>query len=197
MDKSFWNNRYVESEFAYGKEPNDFLKAQSEHFGKKVLCLAEGEGRNAVYLAMKGADVTCIDYAEEGLKKAIRLATEKGVQLATITADLRGVELEKDKWDTIVIIFGHFPPELRIRIHSQIYGALRTGGRLILEAYHKDQINFKTGGPMQLEMLYSKEELEKDFMEFNKLECYEVIREVNEGAFHHGKAAVIQVIGYK
>ena len=197
MENSFWNERYGGEEFAYGKEPNTFLEENSDQVGHKVLCLAEGEGRNAVFLAKQGSKVTCIDYAEEGLKKAQQLAKANDVNITTICADLSHVDLEKNEWDTMIIIFGHFPPDLRKRVHRQIYAALRSGGTLILEAYHKDQLNYKTGGPMNPDMLYSKEELEADFSEFDELEIKECIREVNEGEFHHGQAAVIQVIGRK
>lgn len=197
MESTFWNERYSKTDYAYGKEPNSFLEANRKLVGEKVLCLAEGEGRNAVFLAKNGSDVTCIDYAEEGLRKAQQLAKENGVELTTLCADLINVDLKHEEWDSIVIIFGHFPSDLRKKVHEQIYSALKSGGTLVLEAYHKNQINYKTGGPMNPELLYSKEELTKDFKQFDQLEINETVREVIEGAFHHGQAAVIQVIGKK
>lgn len=197
MESTFWNERYSSEDYAYGKEPNDFLVKQLSQIGKKVLCLAEGEGRNAVHLAKNGCAVTCIDYAEEGLHKAQQLAKENGVVLTTVCADLSNVDLKANEWDSIVIIFGHFPPDLRQKVHRQIYSALKPGGTLILEAYHKDQVTYKTGGPMNVDMLYSKDELAEDFKPFDQLEISETVREVHEGAFHHGKAAVVQVVGKK
>ena len=197
MESAFWNVRYGETEYAYGKEPNDFLKEHSDMIQGKVLCLAEGEGRNAVYLALLGADVTCIDYAEEGLKKTIQLAHEKDVDISTICADLQLTVLEKEAWDSIVIIFGHFAPDVRKKVHRQLYGALRSGGKLIIEAYNKNQVRYKSGGPMNPELLYSKVDLEDDFKDFEFLEIRECERIVQEGEFHNGMAAVVQVIGKK
>jgi 2-polyprenyl-3-methyl-5-hydroxy-6-metoxy-1,4-benzoquinol methylase len=197
MNKDFWNQRYLEKDFAYGKMANDFL--QTQDFGKeaKVLCLAEGEGRNGVYLAKMGCDVTCIDYSELGIEKMKLLAEENNVQLETICADLAEVELEPNAWDGIVLIFGHFPEELRKYVHGQIYSALKPGGKLVLEAYHKNQLNFKTGGPMTDKLLYSEAELKSDFNEFSSIQIEMKEREVLEGQYHFGKSAVIQVVGFK
>jgi SAM-dependent methyltransferase len=197
MTKDFWNERYNESEFAYGKFANDFLREQEFPPGSKILCLAEGEGRNGVYLAKSGHFVTCIDYSESGVQKMRELAHEEHVGIEAICADLNDVELAHHTWDGIVIIFGHFPPELRKKVHSQIYDALKPGGKLVLEAYQKDQVNYRTGGPMNTEMLYSKEELLSDFSAFTNLSIEEKIRSVQEGNFHTGEAAVIQVIATK
>lgn len=197
MNQDFWNERYGEAAFAYGKQANDFLVAQVFQPARKILCLAEGEGRNAVFLAQLGHDVTCIDYSEAGVAKMNQLAAEKGVKLTTICADLAAMTFSENEWDVIVIIFGHFPPAIRKHVHSQLYNALKPGGKLIVEAYRKAQIDFKTGGPMNPSMLYSKEELTSDFQAFSSIRIEETVREVNEGEFHHGNAAVIQVVGEK
>jgi hypothetical protein len=182
MNKDFWNERYLEKSFAYGKMANDFLQTQDFSKGSKILCLAEGEGRNGVYLAKMGCEVTCIDYSESGIEKMKLLAE---------------VELEPNAWDGIVLIFGHFPKELRKYVHGQIYSALKPGGKLVLEAYHKNQLNFKTGGPMTDKLLYSETELKSDFNEFSSIQIEMKEREVLEGQYHFGKAAVIQVVGMK
>lgn len=197
MQVEFWNERYKEKVFAYGLQANDFLQEQSFPEGSKILCLAEGEGRNGVFLAEQGHDVTCVDYSEEGIKKMNQLAEMKGVQIHTVCADLNDLDLEADTWDGIVIIFGHFPEELRKKVHGQFYKALKPGGKLVLEAYHKTQLNYKTGGPMTETMLYSDEELRADFHEFKHLQINQLEREVHEGEFHFGNAAVIQVIAEK
>ena len=197
MTKDFWNERYKETEFAYGKLANDFLREQDFESGSKILCLAEGEGRNGVYLAKLGHIVTCIDYSESGVQKMRELAQEEHVTIDASCADLNDVALEQGTWDGIVIIFGHFPPELRKKVHQQIYNALKPGGKLVLEAYHKEQVNYKTGGPMHTEMLYSKEELLSDFSAFTNLSIKEKFRSVREGNFHTGEAAVIQVVAMK
>jgi 2-polyprenyl-3-methyl-5-hydroxy-6-metoxy-1,4-benzoquinol methylase len=197
MDKDFWNQRYQEENFAYGKAANDFLQTNEFKTGSKILCLAEGEGRNGVYLAKMGHQITCIDYSEVGIQKMQRLAEENNVQLETICADLAEVILEPNTWDGIVLIFGHFPKELRKYVHKQVYSALKPGGKLVMEAYHKNQLNFKTGGPMSDKLLYSEEELISDFDAFNIIQIEMVERDVKEGQYHFGKASVIQVIGMK
>jgi len=197
MNKEFWNKRYLEDDFAYGKAPNDFLQMQEFPNGSKILCLAEGEGRNGVFLAKLGHEVTCIDYSESGIHKMQQLARENNVEIKTICANLSDVKLESNTWDGIVLIFGHFPEELRKQVHEQIYSALKPGGKLLLEAYHKDQIYFKTGGPMTTDLLYSEEEMKADFKAFTSLKIETKEREVCEGQYHFGKAAVVQVIGIK
>lgn len=197
MHVEFWNERYKEKVFAYGMQANDFLQEQSFPEGSKILCLAEGEGRNGVFLAEQGHDVTCVDYSEEGIKKMNQLAEMKGVQIHTVCADLNDLDLEADTWDGIVIIFGHFPEELRKKVHGQLFKALKNGGKLVMESYHKDQVNYKTGGPMTTTLLYSEEELRSDLSTFHSLKINQTIREVHEGEFHFGNAAVIQVIAEK
>ena len=197
MHVEFWNERYKEKVFAYGLQANDFLQEQSFPEGSKILCLAEGEGRNGVFLAEQGHDVTCVDYSEEGIKKMNQLAEMKGVQIHTVCADLNEFEFKENTWDGIVIIFGHLPSALREKVHGQFYKALKPGGKLVLEAYHKTQLNYKTGGPMTETMLYSDEELRADFHEFKYLQINQLEREVHEGEFHFGNAAVIQVIAEK
>ena len=197
MHVEFWNERYKEKVFAYGLQANDFIQEQSFPEGSKILCLAEGEGRNGVFLAEQGHDVTCVDYSEEGIKKMNQLAEMKGVQIHTVCADLNEFEFKENTWDGIVIIFGHFPEELRKKVHGQLFKALKNGGKLVMESYHKDQVNYKTGGPMTETMLYSDEELRADFHEFKQLQINQVAREVHEGEFHFGNAAVIQVIAEK
>lgn len=197
MTKDFWNERYAQEDFAYGKSANEFLKSNPFPAGSKILCLAEGEGRNGVFLAQQGHLVTCIDYSESGIRKMQTLATENNVVLQTVCADLNDVELEPNAWDGIVVIFGHFPANLRQQIHRQIYPALKKGGKMVLEAYRKEQLSYKTGGPMTSDLLYSAEELTNDFSDFSELEVIEAVREVREGAYHFGEAAVIQVIAVK
>ncbi len=197
MQKEFWNNRYGAKDYAYGKTANDFLKKQKFAPGSRVLCLAEGEGRNAIYLAEQGLQVSMIDYSSEGIKKAQQLAKEKGVEINALCLDLSAYQIEANTWDAIVIIFGHFPSELRQHIHSQVFKALKAGGQLILEAYSKDQLQHKTGGPENLSLLYSESELRLDFKDFSSLSINQLTREVIEGQYHTGKASVIQVKGKK
>lgn len=197
MQADFWNLRYSENGYAYGTEANDFLKTQTFPKGGKILCLAEGEGRNAVYLAEQGYDVTSIDMAFEGIEKTHDLAQMKNVSVNTICADLAEYEIEAEHWDGIVIIFGHFPVLVRKCVHGSLYKALKKGGKLVMEAYSKKQLKFKTGGPMDENLLYSVEDLRKDLDQFEDLEINLVEREIHEGKYHNGRSSVLQVVALK
>jgi SAM-dependent methyltransferase len=196
--KEFWDERYKEEVYAYGQEPNDFLKAQEFGSGLNVLCLAEGEGRNGVYLASLGNDVTCIDYSEAGLEKTKQLALLKGQEVSCNCADLSDVQLEPMKWDLIVGVFAHFPPNVKKHIWPQISNALKPGGQLVMEVYDLEQLRFGTGGPQQEALLYSKEELvELLGNAFSSLQIDKVYREVKEGTYHNGASATLQIIAVK
>jgi cyclopropane fatty-acyl-phospholipid synthase-like methyltransferase len=199
MDINFWNTRYKEAEFAYGTEPNDFLKSKIEVLkpNSKILCLAEGEGRNAVFLAEHNHHVTAVDYSQEGLNKLQKLASDKNLSIETVCIDLNHYKIEQNKWDAIICIFGHFPEPLRQSVFKQVYKGLNKGGVFIMEAYHKDQLNYKTGGPQVSELLYSTEELQHDFSEFETISIKTSIKEIEEGKYHKGTSAVIQVIASK
>lgn len=196
--KDFWNQRYAVKDFAYGTAANDFLKAQEIGSNLKVLCLAEGEGRNGVYLAQLGNEVTCVDYAEAGLKKTQLLAMQNGVEVACLCADLGELKLQTHTWDVIVAIFAHFPKYVKAHIWPQIFDALQPGGRLIMEVYDQEQLRFGTGGPQHADLLYSKEELEALLgSNFKELKIEKVYRDVHEGTYHNGASATLQVIASK
>ncbi|MCF8422911.1 MAG: class I SAM-dependent methyltransferase [Bacteroidia bacterium] len=199
MDVNFWNTRYKEAEFAYGTVPNDFLKSKIQVFkpNSKILCLAEGEGRNAIFLAEHKHDVTAIDYSLEGLKKLQKLASDKNLSVETVCIDLNHYKIEENKWDAIICIFGHFPEPLRQTVFNQVYSALKKDGVFLMEAYHKDQINYKTGGPQVADLLYSAEELQIDFSEFKNRSIETSIKEIEEGKYHKGTSFVIQVMAHK
>jgi SAM-dependent methyltransferase len=196
--KLFWNERYNDVQYAYGTEPNDFLRSLPIGSGLKVLCLAEGEGRNGVYLAGLGNEVTCIDYAEEGLKKTVRLAEQLGVEVTCICADLGEINLDQNSWDLIIGIFAHFPLNVKQHIWPQMHAALKPGGQLIMEVYDQEQLRFGTGGPKHPDLLYSTEELQALVgQEFTEIKIEKVYREVNEGTYHNGASATIQVLATK
>lgn len=194
-----WDKRYNQESYAYGKEPNAFLASVDLNtFNGKVLCLAEGEGRNAVYLAQEGFDVTAVDQSAVGLEKARKLAEERGVSIHTEQADLAEYHIEPAYWDGIVSIFGHFPPPLRRRIHGEAAKGLKSGGFLILEAYNKEQLAYGTGGPPVEDLLYSLEDLRADFgADFDFKIARETEREVMEGQYHNGAGAVVQIFAVK
>lgn len=194
-----WNIRFAEDEFAYGKEPNDFLASiLFDNPSGKVMCLAEGQGRNAVHLAGLGFKVTAVDLSDVGLQRTKELAAERQVSVDTICADLSTFEIEANSQDGIVMIFGHTPPVVRKHVHLQIVSGLKSGGFLLMEGYSKAQLKYKTGGPPVEPLLYSLEELMKDFGdEFDWVIAHEIERDIIEGRYHRGKSAVVQLYGRK
>jgi SAM-dependent methyltransferase len=193
-----WDERYSVDHFVYGTVPNDFLREHANQLKPgRVLCLAEGEGRNAVYLATLGFDVTAVDLSPVGLKKAKRLAQENGVEIKTIQADLNDFDIEPASWDNIISIFCHLPPSLRNNVHNAVSKGLKPGGIFLLEAYTPEQLQHGTGGPPVAEMLQSLSQLEQDFQPLEILLGHEIERDVHEGQFHNGHAAVVQLIARK
>jgi len=195
-----WDKRYSNETFAYGTEPNDFLK--SEFFqipkGGKVLCLAEGEGRNAVFLAKQGYRITAVDQSPVGLVKAKNFAAQHGVEISTVVADLNDYDFGENTWDGIVSIAAHVPPILRKKIHTQVVNSLKGSGVFILEAYTQRQLEMDgIGGPPNKELLMSLADLT---IELNGLEFVigqEVDRHISEGKYHQGESAVVQVVARK
>ena len=198
MDVELWNERFAGSEFVYGTEPNDFLVAAAASFPPgPVLCLAEGEGRNAVWLAARGHAVTAVDHAAAGLAKARRLAATRGVKLETVAADLAAYPMAPGAWAGIVAIWVHLPPELRRAVHARVVRGLQPGGWFILEAYTPAQLAFDTGGPRSADLLMTAAQLRDELagLEFEILR--ELERDVVEGGKHTGRAAVVQVLARK
>lgn len=193
--RALWNGRYGIDEFLYGTEPNDFV---AERFVDRpigdVLCLADGEGRNGVYLAGLGHRVTSVDISETGIAKARALAAERGVDLDTRVADLGEYDLGTDRWDTVVSVFAHTPPLVRRRVHAAMATALKPGGLLVLEAYTPDQIGRGTGGPPVPEFTMDLERLRHELVGLEFEHEAEFVRSVVEGPGHTGDGAVVQVV---
>jgi len=194
-----WNDRYSEPGYAYGVMPNDFLVKSVDHIPEgRVLCLAEGEGRNAVYLALQGFDVTAVDSSEVGLEKAERLASDNGVSITTILADLNDFDLEPNTWSGIISIFAHVPAPLRKKIHENIRPSLITKGVFILEAYTPAQLTTSgIGGPNSEALLMTKNEIISELGDLYMIISEEITRQVNEGKYHSGESAVLQVLAQK
>ena len=191
-----WDERYAEPGFVYGTAPNDFLAQNVGQLsaGGDVLSLAEGEGRNAVFLAQRGFRVTAVDGSAVGLEKARQLAARSGVEIETIVADLAVFDLGENRWDGIVSIWCHVPPAVRARLHAAVVAALRPGGVLLLESYTPKQLEYKTGGPPSAHLLTTRAELERTLRGLDFLSCEEKTREVHEGRYHNGMSAVVQLI---
>jgi len=194
-DQEFWQRRYAEAGYAYGTEPNGFLVEVAARIPPgPVLCLAEGEGRNAVWLAGRGHAVTAVDASAAGLAKTEDLARAQSVRVATIAADLASFTIEPGAWSGIVAIFAHLPPQLRRSTHQAAALGLMPGGVFVLEAFTPRQLALGTGGPQKPELLYTLEELREDLAGLEIEIGGEVARNVVEGRYHTGRAAVVQVL---
>jgi SAM-dependent methyltransferase len=194
-----WDERYSEDGYAYGTEPNLFLAEMADRLppGGKVLCLCEGEGRNAVYLAGLGYQVTAVDASRVGMHKASQLAAERSVPLTTIVSDLSHFRIEPDHWDAIISIFCHVPPTLRASVHAQCVAGLKAHGVLILEAYTPKQLEYRTGGPTASEMTMHLAALEAELAGLEFVHAVEIDRDVVEGKYHTGRGAVVQLVAIK
>lgn len=195
-----WDQRFSEPGFAYGTEANDFLAASAERYlppKGEILSLAEGEGRNAVFLAWLGFRVTGVDSSAVGLDKARLLAEQRGVDIQTIVAGLEDFDLGVERWDGIVSIWCHTPAPLRARLHRSVVAALRPGGVFLLEAYTPEQLEHETGGPSMPELMMTLAAVREELAGLDFLVAEEKLREVHEGKYHHGLSAVLQVVARK
>lgn len=194
-DFALWDERYSAEGFFYGNDPNDFLRSQAGRIRPRgdVLCLAEGEGRNAVFLAGQGLNVTAVDGSQVGLTKLKGLAAQKHTSVETICADLADFDMGREKWDAIVSVWCHLPQTLRADVHARVVKALKPGGVFILEAYTPRQLQYKTGGPPVVELLMTLEALKSELVGMDFLHGVEIDRMIHEGRGHEGQSAVVQV----
>ena len=194
-----WDEKYGAPGHYYGTEPNGFLHEHHSAIpaGGNVLCLAEGEGRNAVFLAQRGYRVLAVDQSPVGLRKAEALAAERGVHIETIVADLADYRIARGHWDGIVSIWCHLPQPLRTNVHRQVVAGLRSGGVFLLEAYTPAQLNYGTGGPKSVDLLPTLAELRTELGELDLVHAVEREREVHEGQGHFGLSAVVDIVAVK
>lgn len=192
-----WNQRYGGDEFVYGTEPNSFLVENAKLLTGPVLSLAEGEGRNAVFLASMGLGVLGVDGAAVGLAKANKLAESKGVSIRTEVADLATYEPSVNSFGSVISISAHLPSDVRRRLYPLVEQCLKRGGIILLEAYSKSQLSRNTGGPKDPDMLMTAADVRNEFPNCEAILCQEIEREVVEGEFHTGLASVVQFIGQK
>jgi SAM-dependent methyltransferase len=197
--KEFWNERYSENGFAYGIKANDFLIENYHIFNprSRILCLAEGEGRNAIFMAKHGFDVCAVDQSEIGINKLNKWATEENIKIESVVADLNEYGLGENKWDGIISIFGHLPPILRAKVHHEIIKSLKVGGLFLCEGYTIEQLKFGTGGPKDSQLFLSKEILQEELKELKLIKLEAKERIISEGKYHQGNSAVVQFIGQK
>jgi SAM-dependent methyltransferase len=197
----FWNERFGKDEFIFGKEPNDYLVQQSKKYLKpqnSILSIADGEGRNGVWLAKQGMHVTAFDISDVALEKAKRFAKDNQVKIQYSLCDTNRFNWEAKAYDAVIGIFIQFAdPEMRARIFQQVVQALKPGGIFILQGYTPKQLEYKTGGPSLIEHLYTEElilDLAKE-LEILDLRCYE--QELAEGVMHKGISALLGLTARK
>ncbi|MCC6930356.1 MAG: class I SAM-dependent methyltransferase [Gemmatimonadaceae bacterium] len=197
MKTSDWDERFA-GDLPYGLEPNDFLAQEGGRIPPgPVLCLAEGYGRNALWLAARGHAVTAAEQSAVGIARGKALAAERGLDITWVRGDLADLDMGEGKWSGIVSIFAHLPPALRADVHRRAVRALAPGGVFLLEAYSPAQLAYTTGGPRQVELLMTRDGLMRELEGLQFEHAQEVEREVVEGAMHSGVAAVVQVVGRK
>jgi len=205
MDKwtQVWEDRFGKETFAYGTEPNDFFKAQIDILTTgNILFAAEGEGRNAVYAARKGWNVQAFDISQEGKKKALKLAKTHHVNLDYQIGFLPELNFTPNQLDAIALIYAHFPADIKSDYHQQLEKLLKPGGTIIFEAFSKNHLEYVTanpnvGGPKDIAMLFSIEEIQHDFPNFEIILLEEKVIELKEGEYHNGTGSVIRFVGRK
>jgi SAM-dependent methyltransferase len=196
--KEFWNERYAEESYVYGTSPNGFFKEQLSQLSVGTILLpAEGEGRNAAYAAEKGWEVYAFDYSHEAKRKAIKLSDERRVLIRYEVASFDEITFKPDFFDCIALFFVHVHPDERKAYHRKVVEWLKPGGTLLLEGFSKQQIDKPSGGPKNIDMLFSEKELSDDFNTLRHIEIYDFNTHLDEGNFHQGEAYVLRMKGIK
>jgi len=197
----FWNERFDKKEFIFGKEPNEYLVEQASRYlnpKSSVLCIADGEGRNGVWLAKQGMRVTGFDVSDIALSKANQFAKENQVNIQYSLCDTDGFDWQANSYDAVIGIFIQFAdPEMRARIFKQVHQTLKPGGLFILQGYTPKQLEYRTGGPSLIEHLYTEEMIRElsQGLEILNMQCYE--KELSEGARHTGMSALLGMVAKK
>lgn len=203
MDKEKWNNRYSEANFAYGKSPNLFFQQWLPQFKPaRILMPADGEGRNGVYAATLGWQVTSFDLSVAGKTKALHLAQAQNVELEYIVGDFANIDFDKESFDAIGLIYAHFPATHKAAFHQKLHEYLKPGGVVIFEGFSKKHLPFKqanpnVGGPGDMDVAFSIEELKAFFPAYETEVLEETIVDLEEGKYHKGKGSVVRFIGKK
>lgn len=198
-----WNERYSNEAYAYGQDPNDFLKQELKKISPaKILFPAEGEGRNALFAASLGWEVSAFDIAQEGKNKAMKLAQERGLKIDYQVGNLSELNYEPAQFDAIALIYAHFPAAIKSDLHIALSKLLKPGGVIVFEAFSKSHIEYnskneKVGGPKELDMLFSIDEIQNDFSNYEVILLDEKEIELQEGLFHNGTGSVIRFVGRK
>lgn len=197
FDMNFWDDRFSTKEFIYGKEPNHFFKLKLDQLkAGRILIPGEGEGRNAVHAALKGWEVFAFDSSSVGREKALKLSLEKNVLITYDLSDYMSFNTN-EKFDAIALIFTHLPSQERKIVHKKYVEMLHPGGSIILQTFSKAQLGLDTGGPKDLDLLFSIDDLQRDFKELSSLDVIEEDAFLSEGKFHRGLARLISLHGIR
>lgn len=195
---NMWNDRYKNEEYVYGREPNQFFSCELNKLDVgHILLPAEGEGRNAVFAAISGWKVCAFDYSSTAKEKAVRLAYENKVNIEYDVFSFEDMPYEPESFDCIALLYTHQPSELRNKYHKKLLTFLKPGGTIILEGFSKEQLQYKSGGPNNMDLLFSKQELEHDFKSLSFYDISEIETNLNEGLLHTGKSSLIRMTGTK
>jgi SAM-dependent methyltransferase len=200
MSREFWDGHYADSEYIFGTEPNAFLVSERRLFqpGQRALAVADGEGRNGVWLAEQGLDVVSVEFSTLAVEKAKKLAEQRGVSLDFHVADVMDWDWPADAFDIVAAIFIQFAgPEQRSILFQHIKRALKPGGHLVLQGYTPKQLEYKTGGPPVLENLYTEELLRESFADMDIVYLHQHEDFIAEGYKHHGMSALIDMVARK
>jgi hypothetical protein len=198
-----WDERFKAGQFAYGTEPNNYLKERLTPLAPgAILFPAEGEGRNAVFAAGRGWKVSAFDISMEGRMKALRLAADKGVTIDYQVGELKTLPYAPAQFDALALIYAHFPAGIKSSMHRALDAFLKPGGYIIFEAFSKSHLRYaleneKVGGPKEIGQLFSTEEIASDFPNYDVVELAEREIGLSEGLFHNGTGSVIRFFGKK
>jgi len=195
-----WNQRFADEGYLFGREPNEYLRAKAPLLapGGRVLCVADGEGRNSVWLASQGMNVEAFDISAVGVEKARRLAAESGVSVDFNVADCNSWNWSVARHDGVVAVFIQFAdPAMRERLFANMVRALKPGGVLVLQGYTPKQLDYKTGGPGELSHLYTADLIRESFESLQTVELVEYEADLKEGARHAGRSALLGFVGRK
>jgi SAM-dependent methyltransferase len=198
MEKLFWNERYAGAESVYGRQPNHFFKDEIQKLTPgKLLLPGEGEGRNALYAASLGWNVSAIDFSEVAKKKTVAMAKSMGLLIDYQLGDIGSISLARDAYDMIALIYVHLSEVEKKHLLSECTHALKVGGKILLEVFSKDQVKYVSGGPKDTRLLYSVEELTSNFMGFDFQLARTELIDLQEGVFHSGLASVVRIMATK
>jgi SAM-dependent methyltransferase len=195
---NFWDNRYSAEEYAYGTKPNAFFADELRKIKPgKILLPAEGEGRNALFAAINGWEVTAFDNSKIAKEKALKLIRKYNVDIDYHIADYFTFPSKIDNFDAVSLIYAHINSSMRKSAHKRLITFIKPGGKILIEGFSRHQLNFNSGGPKDPTLLYSSEDLLDDFNELSEVEIFETETELNEGLYHRGIASIIRLIGIK